>query len=97
MPGSVYVLNISAAVLSIVYWFLLVTRGDPWARMRAGKAFGVNIVISSHGLWRVLGAPSALGALGIELLQPALYLVAFVVWGGLIMAVVVASSFLERR
>jgi hypothetical protein len=97
MPASVLIVNISAAVLSIVYWFLVVTRGDPWARVRIAKAFGVSIVTSSHGLWKVAGTPSGLGALGIELLQPAFYLVAFVVWGLLIMASVVASSILERH
>jgi len=97
MPASVIVLNISAALLSMLYWFLVVTRGDPWARMRAAKTFGVTIVVSTRGLWRVSGARSGLGAFGIELLQPAWYLGAFVVWGLLIIAVVVASNLLERR
>lgn len=96
MRPSIYVLNISAAVLSIIYWFLYITRGDPWIRASLAKAFNVTIVISGKGLWRVLGARSGLGAFAIELLQPATYLAAFAIWGLMMVLAVVLSTLLER-
>ena len=89
--------NVGAAILSVAYWLLFVTRGDRWARACVARKFGVTITIASRGLWKVTGGRSALGALGIELLQLVVYFGAFAGWSVLMLAAVVASSYLERR
>jgi hypothetical protein len=80
-------LSLPIAAGNLFFWWRVV-RGDPRFRERMARAFGVEIDMGSRGHWSVRGDVPLLRRLGIEMLQLAYYMGAFVVWAvGMVLAV----------
>jgi hypothetical protein len=68
------------AVLNILFWMRVVTRWAEQFRRRCERRYGVVITIGFRGAWNVTGGGPWYRSLGIELLQLAYFMGAFVVW-----------------
>lgn len=68
------------AVLNIVFWSRVMTRWSEQFRRRCERRYGVVITIGARGHWQVTSGGPWYRRLGIELLQLAYFMGAFVVW-----------------
>jgi hypothetical protein len=72
-------LSVPIVAGNLLFWWRVV-RGDAPFRERMARAFGVQIGTGSRGHWSVHGDVPFFKKLGIEMLQFAYYMGAFVVW-----------------
>ncbi len=87
------VIGLGFAALNIVYWWLVVGRGSERFRRRCERRYGVVIELGGKGHWRVSGGGPWYRRLGIELLQLAYFMGAFVVWAaGLLLVILLLWS-----
>lgn len=78
-------LSLALAALSIGYWALVVTRGERRFRAWVTHRFDVAITTGARGTWRAWGKGSRIRLLGIEMLQLAYFIAAFLVWSMLLL------------
>jgi hypothetical protein len=83
------------AVLNIAYWILVATRWQLRFRSFIARRHGVTITTGFRGFWRAQAAGSTSRLLGIELLQLAYFMLAFIVWSGLLSLALGAMFLLE--
>lgn len=100
-PGVVklallWVLGLSLAAGNLYSWHWTVRRGDDRFREYVERAFDVTIGKGHRGHWRVSSGRSRLGDVGIELLQLAYYMAAFLVWGAALIGCVGLMSWATR-
>ena len=74
------IVGVGCAALNLAYWYVVVTRGERRFRAWVERHYRVSIGHGHRGHWRVSGEGSKLRLLGIELLQLAYFMGAFVVW-----------------
>jgi len=75
-------LGVGVALLNLVYWWIVVRRGQERFRVWCERRFDVTITLSYRGHWHATDAgPSRRRRYGIEWLHLAYFMGAFVVWG----------------
>lgn len=74
------VLGILAAAASMTFWTFVARRWEGRFRERCERRYGVTITYSGRSQWHVIGPGAWYRRLGIELLQLAFFMGAFVVW-----------------
>jgi hypothetical protein len=84
------ILGLGAMGLNIAYWWLVVSRWEVRFRRRCERRYGVSIQTAFKGAWKVIGARPWYQRLGIELLQLAYFMGAFLVWGVGVLLVILA-------
>jgi hypothetical protein len=89
-------LGLAGAALSLVYWFLVAKRGHERFRLYCERRFDVRITFGSRGHWRVEGKGSWLRRVGIESLELAYFMAAFVVWAAAMSFVLLAIALIEE-
>jgi hypothetical protein len=73
-------LGLILAALNLVYWFFVVTRGEPRAKAWVERRYEVVLTRGRRGHWKARGSGSKLRLVGIELLQILYFMIAFVIW-----------------
>jgi hypothetical protein len=89
-------LGLIAAGANIAFWMVVVVRGQQRWQRGVERMFKVVIHISHKGHWRVSGGGSWLWRLALELLQPAYFLIAFLVWAIAMLLTIGLFSFAGR-
>lgn len=86
------VLSVAAMGLNIGFWWLVMKRWSERWRRRCEHRYGVVITIGARGHWTVAGGGPWYRRLGIEMLQLAFFMGAFVVWALLMVGVLGVMS-----
>jgi hypothetical protein len=89
------ILGLAAMALNIGYWWLVVSRWEGRFRRWCERRYEVSIKLAGRGGWQVVGARPWYQRLGIELLQLAYFMGAFLVWGVAIVLVIVVMAALS--
>jgi len=90
-------LGLGIAVASILFWALVVWRGEGGFRNWVARRFQVTIERGPRGHWKVTSGPGSAGRhFLIELLQLVYFMTAFAVWALGVLLAVGALALVQR-